>query len=306
MSEVIKDLHIPSPPEPAEQQRKSRIFKLLRGTVTGSVRPSDAYTTLRQMEYADAILSAGSLALDEALRTPSIELSSEWLDKAAKSFDRVIHKTDSAGDSITDPAGGAAAMRKAQLPNYASIVATGELPGGTVAQRALDNTIDIAMKMKRGLDGLIANKHQNIAKMSLFGVLAEADVLAIGQRYAIREHTDRSWFPLLAMHEDDHHGWSHNNKHDAWDISVYTHLGTAPELSYKVQVKSSALALQRDPHNYEDAGVNVVCVDPDLKFRKEHYTVLRIAEELEMERQHYRNADSRLDMRAEKLLDILG
>jgi len=306
MSEVIKDLYTPPPTDLAEQRRKGRMFRLLRGTVTGSVRPTEAYNTLRQMEYADAILSAGSLALDEAMRTPSIELSSEWLDRAGRSFDRVINKTDSSGNVITDPAGGAAAMRKAQLPNYASIVATGELPGGTVAQRALDNTVDVAMKMKRGLDELIADKQHNVAKMTLFGILAEADVLSIGQRYAIREHADRSWFPLLAMHEDDHHGWSHNHKHDAWDISVFTHLKSAPELSYKIQVKSSALALQRDPHNYEDAGIDVVCVDPDLKFRREHYTVLRIAEELEKDRCGDTFSARRLDMRTDRMLDILG
>lgn len=306
MKEIINDLHLPPAIELAEQQRKSRIFKLLRGTVTGSVRPTEAFTTLRRMEYTDAILSAGNLALDEALRTSSIEISSEWLDKAAKSFERVIEKTNSGGEVITDPAGGAAAMRKAQLPNYASIAATNELPGGAIAQRALDCTVDVAIKVKRGIDELIGNKQQGMAKMSLFGLLAEADVLSLGQRYAVREHADRSWFPLLARHEDDHHGWSHSHKHDAWDISVYTHLGPVPKLSYKVQVKSSALALQRDRQNYEDAGVDVVCVDPDLKFRKEHYAVLRIAEELEQDRCGDTFAASRLDMRTERLLDILG
>lgn len=306
MKEIINNLPLPTTIEPAEQQRKSRIFRLLRGTVTGSVEPTEAFATLRRMEHADAILSAGSLALDEALRTSSIEASSDWLDKASKSFERVIEKTNSGGEVITDSAGGAAAMRMAQLPNYASILATSELPGTAIAQRVLDNTVDVAMKMKRGIDQHIINKQRGIAKLSLFGVLAEADVLCLGQRYAIREHADRSWFPLLAKHEDDHHGWSHNYKHDAWDISVYTHLGSAPELSYRVQVKSSTLALQRDRQKYEDAGVDVICVNPDLKLRKERNTVLRIAEDFNQERLGDPFAASRLDIRTDKMLDILG
>lgn len=293
-------------PQPRQPQRRVHILRLLKGTVDGTIEPDDAYKKLSRMPLPKAVLSAGQLALEEAVYAPDIDRSIEWLSKSAESFDRVLRITASEGRSITSPDGAQAALRKAQLPNYSSYIATGELPSPAIAKRALGSTIDVAAKLTQGIQDVSEDKHRSNTKHMLIGFLAEADVLALSQRYAVQEHPDQSWFPLIANHSDDHHSWSKRLAHEGWDVSIYTHLNERPELSYRLQVKSSRGALLKDKIDYSQAGIDVVCLNPDLNLPHDQYTVTAIADELVRDQSGDARAARRLDARMEKLLDILG
>lgn len=284
-----------------ERQRQGRVVNdALRRFVTGQVLAEPTFKELLRVGSRDAIVTAGQFAIEMATKEAKHDVvgASEWIDKARTSFSRLmLHAAGAEMRGPIDHISALALINLAQLPNIAVLLGQRQLPSTEVAERAYKTSVAVNFEMSESLK----SRHS----VDMIGVVAETSTLLLGQRYAIANHPDRSWFPVRARLSEDHHDWGAHSHDQAWDISVLTDLTGKPEVSYKVQVKASEKAHYENGHSYAD-DITVVHVHPDLRLPTDWGTASNIAAELHAELHGDQNVSSRLDARTEQLLDVLG
>lgn len=245
-----------------------------------------------QLSGPETILSAGEIAVGLAMSTSeNTEEALIWLQHAKQNFEEVAELTDSSTKKpILSFLGAKALLLGAQLPNHVDMITSGKLPSPLVAGLAYVRSVEVALQLKAGRAGSI----KEADALRRLGLLAKTDVLLLGQRYALSEHRDQSWFPIWSLPDE------------VQDVTVFTDMGEGISTGYKIKVKSSEHAAARDTEGYPN-DVTVVCLDPHLAWRGgERMVAKHITKDLEAERLGDEAATGRLDRRTKMLLDILG
>ena len=257
--------------------------------------------TINRLEHTDRYgkLSAAQLAIDEAFATRDFAESSGWIDRAKSNLETV---------ATTGPAHGKMDEHKAralfdmsQLPAVSYLACFGELPPVKLVQTAYDASTKTIKK--------IGEAYTETRSGLLAGMLAEAGVILLGQRYAINNVADGSWLPLHSLYGEDHANRRHHSQENrAWDVTFLTDVGEGPQKSYLVQVKSSPHAgAEKDRYTDHDAeGIIPVHFRPDLTYAPEgNHGLGNAIAEIVAEAEGQEIDVGSLEGRTEKLLDIL-
>lgn len=283
--------------------------KYTHKAIKGSIEPVEAYKQLSKLT-ADQKVVAGHLALEIAKKhSPDHkEESAEWLEAAVDSFKRA---------SIESRLGGTAyllTLSEAELGMIHAraiepLLISRKLPGPKAAQSIQKLYLHQARRLAETRQLMLETKQYGFAQDAL-GKMSELAVLALCQRFAIREVGPESWFPYQASLFEDNANIANNAKYNhAWDISIYTDLEQGhPQLDYRVQVKSTRNARDVRP---DAIGISRVHIKPDLLTdidKTAPDTIVHILGQCEAELSSRRPnlvASARLDRQTERLLDII-
>lgn len=244
-------------------------------------------------------LTAAHLAIEQAMEASNFDKTNSWIERARVNLD-VVSATDTSGSGM-DGHKARALLDLSQLPLMAYLACFGELPPVNLVRSAYGETIQAVDK--------ITTAHKLRRDPVLSGLLAEAGVILLGQRYALNALGDGSWLPTHSLHSEDHANHRHHDENRAWDVTFHADLGAGPEKSYLVQVKSDD-GPGRDERRYTDGhieGIIPLHFNPDLTYETEGYNgLINTFDELIAEAYGDSRAATTLDYRTEKLLDVLG
>lgn len=140
----------------------------------------------------------------------------------------------------------------AYLPFYGILADTKKLPEHKISERVMEKLVDVALNVSDRWDDYEHKLRQNHDVTQLTGCAAELGALMLLQRFAVEKIGDGSWWPAPTTVTDARLHSSGSQWNSNWDISVLTQLSETPELSYRLEVKSSQAALERSNRSYDD------------------------------------------------------
>ncbi len=184
----------------------------------------------------------------------------------------------------------------------------GQLPQiPQVTEKAYDKTVTIGYKLTKAY--FSGNYVSEDEKSSMSGMIGEIAVLALLQRFAIREIGSNTFSPILSMLREDRRNNHGSTINHGWDISVFTQLGRAkPILNYRVQVKTFEQDQSTKP-KIDEARISRVVINPDLQVRPgDRYVACNIVNECFRELTDRWAPDTltdRLDDRTTSLLEYI-
>lgn len=255
------------------------------------------------------LLDAAELCLEQAFKEDGLEKTGEWLGRGKHNLERIVHNNVAAETPVKHETV-RALLHLAQLPNTQHLALTNAIPPVRKAEGAYQQTV----KVMHSLTPAFQRQRQNSARHSdvafQAGTFAEASVLLLGQRHALREMGDQSWFPMMAWHSQDHantHGTTINR---GWDVSVYTDIDGVENPTYRIQVKSSDQATtHHERHAQTIPGISFIVLRDALSLSKtdrQHFSVTKVIAELACEAEgNDPRVTERLDARTNLLLDAL-
>lgn len=241
---------------------------------------------------------AAEICLQEAAFSKVKDKQEQWLDLAQKGYEYIASDTRDA--MYTEKA--KSLLQLAQFEAYRKLIVDGKLPDAEVANKIYTDTLHVSHE--------IVKKHWDIPnnnallKSDMSGAIAETSILLMIQRFALNAGITDSWFPVFSFVGEDNMNLKERDiANKGWDISLFTHTTELPELSYKLQVKST----NGYGEHYAD-DISVVSLFPDLKLGPHEFiSSSLIAEECYTEGiLGAKNYGSRLDIRTEKLLEQIG
>lgn len=283
--------------------------KYTHKAIKGSIEPVEAYKQLSKLT-ADQKVVAGHLALEIAREySPAhTDETAQWLEAAVDSFKRA---------AIESRLGGVAyllTLSEAELGMIHAraiepLLVSEKLPNLKVAQATHKLYLQQARRLAQTRQLMLETKQYGFAQDAL-GKMGELAVLALCQRFAIREVGPESWFPYHASLFEDNANIANNAKYNhAWDISIYTDVEQGdPQLDYRLQVKSTLNARENRP---DAPGISRVHIKPDLLTdidKTAPDTIVHILGQCEAEltsRNPNIVVSARLDSQTERLLDII-
>jgi hypothetical protein len=185
------------------------------------------------------------------------------------------------------------------------------LPSPEVTQQVYQNLLGVGQAHADSFHTLRANnsKRANAAAQALSGNMAEIATLLLLHRFSL-ELNDQSWAATPSFISEDRKQGRVASVNRHWDISVFTHTDDQPELTYKVQVKTSTNNQDEKSHIPYADDITMVYLQPDLRLSKQDrfgssVIISECAVEYESGGQAPRVSDQ-LNARTEKLLNILG
>lgn len=207
-----------------------------------------------------------------------------------------------------------AAMQLACLPLWKRLILTEKNAPLTEIEAAYNRLLQIG---KLSMVALEANYDKgrravDLDPSHLRGGVAEISVLLLLHRFALKQMQANSWVALPSLYSQNRgHASKGAYLRDGWDISVYTQ--TRSDLpvkrAYKLQVKSRR---HLRPHKEYEEDVTVVAVTDDLVLKQgvrvTNNTILHecVSENEAETRKQRKDTSRRLNLRTERLLDILG
>lgn len=267
----------------------------------GQLSASQAIDMLGKIGSAGAHLRTAELHLDSAGLRSSITESSVHLAKAKDHFEHAIVTEKQAKGRLGHIAA-SASLQLVQLPLRAAIAATGRLPKPDVLQRVYEQTVETSMNIVDTFNTMRRGNSNTHDVLATAGLLSEASVLLLGQRFAQTQNSD--WLALLSDYSQDHANTEKTRRNRAWDVSVLTDYDQGIDTAYRIQVKASQRAEANHSRAGDIDGIVRVRVNPDLVVRSEKLTVSTIVEECQQEMSNG-STTGHLDTRTDKLLDVI-
>jgi len=249
------------------------------------------------------LLYAAQLATEQAFSASNFDEASTWIQRAATDYDNVLTRYASSSESLGIQA--EALLGKTQLPLMSYLACFGELPPQRLIEKCYQDTVTAAERMVEIFPG--KNKVTTDSG-HLVGIITEAAVLLLAQRFTLRQIGDNSWLALHSLYSQDNGNGRRYKVSTAWDMTVFTEGDQGPVGSYFVEIKASADSFRDRKRNRGFAeGITPVFFAPDLQIpgatgMAQLHTVKELAKELKGDP----SVTSNLDRRTERLLDILG
>lgn len=229
----------------------------------------NAIQQLRCMGSA-GYLYAAEICLDQS--ACGVTKSDEWFDRAEDNLRQTFRYGEPSRLDSNALIQSKSAVRLAELPLYRLLRLESRLPSQNdleLVSDAYSHVITAGMKLAY----LFERNHVRDSSLtgSVIGELSEIAVLGLAQRYALAENLFDCWLPLTATaREDIGFANSDSNGNFSWDISIYTQLSGRPELTYKLQVKTSPTPYKSVTDAYSSE-INLISVTPDLEVGNNHY-----------------------------------
>ncbi len=148
----------------------------------------------------------------------------------------------------------------AYLPFYGILADTKQLPESKIGECVMRKLADTALDVSDKWD----HYNHKIHKVGrLVGCASEIGALLLLQRFAAEKIGDGTWWPAPTTVTDARLHSSGSQWNGNWDINCFTQLGDTPELSYRLEIKSSQVALERSNRSYDD-DIHVVAFREDV------------------------------------------
>lgn len=249
-------------------------------------------------------LFSGEVCLQEASRDQSN--ADYWIKRSSAYFVKAWRQEDMSNMTAYTPAATRAALRLAQMPVLVPMLVSGEFADLSTVRQAYKESALIASHV----GGLIMRPNafqKSRTKSDCFGILSEVAVLGLAQRFSVRQTQTDCWQATSTLIASDRGTLRRGYVKDGWDIDIWSKSDEQPpELSYKVQVKSSDRILQCYKKDIE-----IVSVSPDLALdgMGNGLLALQIVQELNNEQPNSSRGDRitrMLDQRTENLLEAIG
>ncbi len=179
-------------------------------------------------------------------------------DKANTRLAGLIEKADTFSIVSSDMI--RARILNAYQPFFGMLALTKQLPPPPVGRRVYNDLTDVGSDVSSNWGSYYKEFRQQ--GESLNGIGSELTTLLLLQRFTVQQVGDGSWWPAPTTISDarlDRGGGAQNGN---WDINCFTQLEDLPELSYKLEVKSSEAAKQRS-RTYDD-DIAVVSLREDV------------------------------------------
>ncbi len=243
-------------------------------------------------------LEAAHMAVEQAMYSANFDEASFWLGRAEVGYQKVV-ATDVSTEKLDDKKA-LAMFHLSQLPLLSYMACFDSLPPVKLVESVYKKTTATIKE--------ISQTYQQNRSQLLAGILAEAGVILLGQRYAINSVGDGSWLSMHSLYGEDHANRHHHTENRAWDVTFFTDMGSGPERSYLVQVKTSIHGRNNNRHNENDIeGITPLYFMPDITLKREGYEgLVNTINELHAEASGYSHHTRNLDQRTDKMLDILG
>lgn len=151
----------------------------------------------------------------------------------------------------------------AYLPFYGILADTKKLPEVKIGKHVMGKLTDIALDISdkwEHYDRKIRQQHQ-VGRLT--GCASEIGALMLLQRFAVEKIGDGSWWPAPTTVTDARLHSSGSQWNGNWDINCFTQLSDTPEVSYRLEVKSSEVARDRSNRGYDD-DIHVVAFREDV------------------------------------------
>ncbi len=250
------------------------------------------------------LVAAAELSVEQAVTATSFEKADPWISRAKTMYEKVA-RTD-ATQSGCDEFSAKSLFALSQLPLVAYLALFGKLPPPALIKPVFKSSVEVAAKINIATSRDTNPDYRH--RKGCAGVLAEAGVILLGQRYAINDIGDGSWLPIHSLHsEDNKNRQHHSGENRSWDVTFFTQLGEEPQKDYLVQVKNKEGGAT---HKYADGdadGITRVHFHPQLTFRSERgHGLSNTVHEFVSEAQGDTAASRALDERTGMLLEILG
>lgn len=262
-------------------------------------------------------LLAGQVYLESAIRPKKNYQSQIYINNAGEMFNRCINmNVNNFRDKYTDLSYQFRALvHTTLLPTY-YFLTDKKLPPNNVTENMYSNLLNVGKKM---VDEYFREKNNTdedniINKSKLYGLISEVGVLALLQRFSIKEDGIGSdtYTATLTTFSDDFRNKSGSTINHASDINVYTKLSDndPTTLSYAVQVKSNKYqgTYEINPNTIrmeDEKGISRIYLNPDLKLGEwDKFVGSNILSECYGETEN-KNFTQKLDERTERLLENL-
>lgn len=265
-------------------------------------------------------LMAAELLIEEAFDSAGSYHAIEAVQHANDLLTKVETEYGYSGKPDEQASYARARMLKAQMPGFGSVTSSAELPSQKVLANMYFGSVLTAFNLALDYSALKNPKSDKelSTRSNLKGILSEASVLLLAQRFSMKNDLSRSWFPLFSLHRENHsngHGATFNT---ASDISIFTDLDSIPMATYGIQVKSFDNQLSRPTRSLmtDARGVRFLSeihLNPMLCSRKDKRerffdssTIVRECySEMHMDNNSDNSVTRRLDARTERLLEII-
>ena len=228
-----------------------------------------------------------------------------WLDKSVTYFGQAWRLEDTRTITPRTPTATRAALRLAQMPVLKPMLLDSEFASAGAVEQAYRDTTMIAAHVGSLILKPNAFRHTKI-KNDCFGIFSEVAVLGLAQRFSVQNSLTDCWQASRSLIGADRGTVRRGVVKDGWDMDVWSKEDAQlPELSYRVQIKSSDHIVK----SYRP-GIQVVNVAPDLAVTDNEQALLglRIVQELNRDQpgaNRYKRLSKTLSQRTEQLLNAL-
>ena len=207
----------------------------------GEIDPARAASKLDRTSQGK--LWAGEIALEQAfLDMDDPEKVIDHLTYAVERFSRVEEVAAYFATKTSRAVLARAAIQSALIPVYAWMTLCGQLPPtkSQVTEKAHGDTITIGYQLTKAYSsGKYVSEDE---KPYMSGMISEVAILALLQRFAIREVGGNTFSPILSTLREDRRNNSGSTVNHGWDISVFTQLEEAnPIFSTKSRSKHQSI-----------------------------------------------------------------
>lgn len=249
-------------------------------------------------------IPAARIAIEEAVISPSFYDSSRLIDRARMNYNKALLMASNTNGSLDIKA--EATINLAQLPIMAHLAMFKRLPSVSITEKAYRATVSSSIWAAECLIKRLCSSKLEADK--LVGVVTEAAVLVLGQRYAIRSHDDGSWLPTSSLYSEDRANMHRTTTNRAWDMTVWTEFDDGdPGYGDRVKIKSSPYSGKDSGYTGHEDWITLLHFNPDLRLDTDTglsqvATIVGAMQELE----GASSASANLEERTERMLDIVG
>jgi len=277
--------------------RDMKAFGVADSYLKNEIDIEEAINGLKRSGFGKFLI--GEIAIEQSSQVKPSE-APYWLRVARGNYNSVIRSNDPKIHLATKSK---AELRIAQLSLFREVNFYERLPNHDKTYEAYKQILGLSKEL---LDySSIAPYSKNNVDIEIRGIIGEAAVLLMLQRFSMREMPEATWAPLQSYFSEDHGGTciSKSDK-PSWDINIFTQLGRDEpiEKTYQIQVKNIKNLYSRDCSESQE----VIYIREDLRLSKDEKPISSIIHSLDIENERPDSAEritKMLDERTEKMLD---
>jgi hypothetical protein len=196
----------------------------------------DAQTAIKACHRHGALghLFAGDIGFQQAIREP--HRAERWANLAVTEYAKAARYMSDTPDADSAHATHAT-VKLAQMSVMTSLLFDKKMPSEQTVNQAYEHTVLAGHELGSTMvitNGNQVRKHHH----ETIGYLSELGILAMGQRYALRQKITDCWLPVEATPDQNHTTVTNSlDLRNSWDVSIVCQSGSEqPKIDYKLQV----------------------------------------------------------------------
>jgi len=271
----------------------------------GLIDPSEVIKEFKT-STAQRILWTGELALEMAYRAADTETAAYYFSYAQRLFVRAEHAQDPAQPGRIGKISARARIQSAYQPIHGPLYLD-QYPPSRMVDSVYDQLLVIGQDLNEEHRATPVETYPKVRSALSQAIGLQAGLLLFWRDYRIGKSEPKRVVRLAHFSEDPHNKYDSSPYHP-WHLGLVSVSAAGLSLDYKVQVLNSAY--WSDKLAPEDKTVSQVCVDPDLRLRRDqHHIGSVVIRECLVERtdpDHAGWSSHRLDLRTQQLKKAVG